>query len=61
VQSRGVIEFRHLDGRVVAGEYEHYVSRRLGRGETFESDGVAWVMYDREDRAGVTVYLCRPA
>ena len=61
VESRGIIEFRYRDGQVVRGDYEEYTERYLTRGETFEFGGGDWVMYDREDRLGVTVFLCRPA
>jgi hypothetical protein len=62
VESRGLIELHYSDGRVVAAPYEdHAAKRSLNRGDRFESGGVFWAMYDREDRLGVTVYLCRPA
>jgi len=61
VESRGTIEFRHSDGRVVTGRYEDFAGRHLSRGDRIEFDGTAWVMYDRVDRAGITAYLLRPA
>jgi hypothetical protein len=61
MESRGIIEFRYPDGRVVSGDYEDHAERYLGRGDTFQSDDTDWVMYDRVDRGGVTVFLCRPA
>jgi len=62
LESRGLIELHYPDGSVVAGPYEDYVSRRfLNRGDVFEASGMTWAMYDREDRLGVVVYLCRPA
>jgi len=60
VESRGTIEFRYADGRVVTGDYEDHAPRHLTKGAEVEFDGTDWVMYDRVDRAGVTVYLCRP-
>jgi hypothetical protein len=61
VESRGAIEFLYADGRVVTGSYENYAGRHLAKGDGLEFDDTDWVMYDRVDRAGVTVYLCRPA
>jgi hypothetical protein len=61
MESRGLIEFRYGDGRVVTGEYGQFSLRQLTRGDQLEYDGCTWVMYDREDREGVTVHLCAPA
>jgi hypothetical protein len=61
VEFGDLIEFRYRDGRVVSGDYASYAERRLNRGDRLEFDELVWVMYDREDRGGVTVYLCRPA
>jgi len=61
VESRGLIELRYPDGRTVTGDYQEYVNRYLNRGDRFEFLEMDWVMYDREDRRGVTVFLCRPA
>ena len=57
-----MIEFRYADGYVVSGRYEDYAQRRfLNQGDSLEYDNQKWVLFDRVDRAGVTVYLCRPA
>jgi hypothetical protein len=59
MESRGLIELQYDDGRVVSGDYDHYTNKYLNRGDQFEFGDVGWVMYDREDRRGVTVFLCR--
>ena len=56
-----MIELQSLDGTTVADAYERFTSRTLTRGDRLEHDGVMWLMRDREDRAGVTVYLFTPA
>jgi hypothetical protein len=61
LESLGSIEFRYPDGRVVTGEYESYADRRLARGDRVQFDGSAWLLRDRVDRAGVTVYVFTPA
>ena len=61
MESRGLIEFRYPDGHVVTGDYDDYADKQLNRGDRFESLDMGWVMYDRVDRLGVTVFLCRPA
>ena len=61
MESRGLIELRYPDGRVVTGDYDHYAVKHLNRGDQFEYLDEGWVMYDRVDRLGVTVFLCRPA
>jgi hypothetical protein len=61
VDSRGLIEFRYADGRVVTGEYGDYAHRSLTKGDELEYGGETWLMYDREDRDGVTVTLFEPA
>jgi hypothetical protein len=61
MQSNGLIEFRYPDGSVVTGEYAEYAPRQLAKGDELEYDGESWLMYDREDRAGVTVHLFSPA
>ena len=60
MESRGLIEFRFPDGTVVTGEYDDYATKYLNRGDEFEFREIDWVMYDREDRRGVTVFVCRP-
>ena len=60
MDSRGLIEFVYGDGCVVTGVYEDFAERHLTQGAAIEFDEAAWVMYDRVDRGGVTVYLCRP-
>jgi hypothetical protein len=61
VKSRGLIELRYPDGRIVTGDYHDYTNKHLNRGDQFEFQEMGWVLYDREDRRGVTVFLCRPA
>jgi hypothetical protein len=60
VESRGLIELRYPDGRVVTGDYQDYADKYLNRGDSFQFQETGWVMYDRLDREGVTVFLCRP-
>jgi hypothetical protein len=60
MESRGLIELQYQDGSVVSGDYDDYTQKYLNRGDQFEFGDVGWVMYDREDRRGVTVFLCRP-
>ena len=61
MESQGLIEFRYADGRVVNGDYALYARRGLIRGDELDYDGGTWLMYDREDRGGVTVHLFSPA
>jgi uncharacterized SAM-dependent methyltransferase len=61
MESRGLIELQYADGSVVTGDYDDYVLKHLNRGDQFEFREEGWVMYDRVDRLGVTVFLCRPA
>jgi hypothetical protein len=61
MESRGLIELRYPDGSVVTGEYDDFAKKYLNRGDEFEFSDMGWVMYDREDRRGVTVFVCRPA
>ena len=61
MESKGLIEFRYADGAVVTGEYARYAGRHLIKGDRLEHDGATWLMYDREDRGGVTVHLFSPA
>jgi hypothetical protein len=61
VDSRGLIELRFPDGDTVRLDYEQFTSAQLGRGDQLEYEGRSWVMRDREDRAGVTVYVLTPA
>jgi hypothetical protein len=55
-----LIEFRYADGRLVSGDYAAYASRTLTKGDRLDFDGSEWVMRDRVDRGGVTVYLFSP-
>jgi hypothetical protein len=61
VESRGSIEFRYADGRLVSGEYADYASSPLTKGDRLDFDGSEWVLRDRVDRGGVTVYLFSPS
>ncbi len=60
MESRGLIEFHYGDGSVVTGDYSKHASRHLIKGDQIEHDGATWLMYDREDRGGVTVHLFYP-
>jgi len=60
IESRGLIEFRFPEGRRLTAEYETLTRVQLQRGERLEYEGVGWVMRDREDREGVTVYVFTP-
>jgi hypothetical protein len=60
VESQGLIEFRYADGAVVTADYAQCATRLLTKGDALEHDGETWLMYDREDRGGVTVRLFRP-
>jgi hypothetical protein len=57
MESQGLIEFRYADGVVVTGDCATYAPRHLTKGDELEYDGRRWLMYDREDRGGVTVHL----
>ncbi len=61
MESEGLIEFRYPDGEVVTGDYAQYALRPLSKGDQLEYAGKTWLMYDREDRGGVTVHLFSPA
>jgi hypothetical protein len=60
MESRGLIEFRYGDGAVVTGDYARFATGYLTKGDQLEYDGATWLMYDREDRGGVTVHLFSP-
>jgi hypothetical protein len=60
MESRGLIEFRYADGEVVTGDYGRYAQQLLTKGDELEYDGQTWLMFDREDRGGVTVHLFAP-
>jgi len=55
----GLIEFRYADGRIGTADTtlnSHWLPRR---GDHVQHDGANWLVYDREDRDGTTVYLCK--
>jgi hypothetical protein len=54
-----VIEFRYADGTFVRGAYEQYVKRQLTKDEALEFNDELWVLRDRKDDNGVTVYVFR--
>jgi hypothetical protein len=60
MESQGVIEFRYPDGHVDTTAFAQF-RRPLHKGDHLEHDGADWIMNDREDRGGVTIYLCTPA
>jgi hypothetical protein len=57
MEFEGLIEFRYADGGILTGDYAKYANRSLSKGDELEYDGEKWLMYDREDRGGVTVNL----
>jgi hypothetical protein len=57
--SESVVEFRYADGRVATDAL--HAMERFTKGDELDHDGDVWVMYDRVDRAGVTVHLFSPA
>jgi hypothetical protein len=59
-ESEGLIEFRYPDGRVGSDDSMLNMHWPPRRGDHLEYDGSEWLVYDREDRGGVTVYLCKP-
>jgi hypothetical protein len=61
MESRGLIEFRYADGRLVSGEYAEYASSQMTKGDRLDFDESEWVLRDRVDRGGVTVYLFSPS
>ncbi len=61
MESQGIVEFQYANGVVVTRDHARCASRQLTKGDEFEYDGSRWLMYDREDRAGVTVHLCSPS
>lgn len=60
-EPEGLIEFRYSDGRVGHGDFTPYRYWPPHRGDHLAYDGGNWLMYDREDRGGVPVYLFKPA
>ena len=60
MESQGLVEFRYASGVVVTGNHAEYASKQLTKGDELEYDGGRWLMYDREDRDGVTVHLFSP-
>jgi hypothetical protein len=61
MESQALIEFRYADGQVVTDDYARHAPRPLTKGDQLQYDGASWLMYDREDRGGVTVHLFSPA
>jgi len=60
MESQGLVEFRYPNGVVVTGDYARHATRQLTKGDELKYDGERWLMYDREDRGGVTVHLFSP-
>jgi hypothetical protein len=60
MESKVPIELRYPDGRVVKGEFADFASGHLAKGTKIGHDGRIWLMYDREDRDGVTLHLFSP-
>ena len=58
---QGLIEFRYADGKIVRDEIASLAPGGVTRGAELDYDGIRWVLYDREDRGGVTVHLFSPA
>ena len=61
MEAQGLIEFRYADGRVVKGDLAKFAPHGVSRGAELDYDGGRWLLYDREDRGGVTVHLFTPA
>jgi len=60
MESQGLVEFRYPNGVVVTGDCAQHAPRTLTKSDELEYDGRRWLMYDREDRGGVTVHLFSP-
>ena len=60
MDSLGLIEFRYADGNIVIGAYEQFSTRPSTKGQCLKHDSATWVLRDREDRGGVTVYVFTP-
>jgi hypothetical protein len=61
MDTSGLIEFRYADGRIVKDDLAKFAPHGVTRGAELDYDGDRWLMYDREDRGGVTVHLFTPA
>jgi hypothetical protein len=61
METQGLIEFRYADGRIVKDDLAKFAPQGVSRGAELDFDGDRWLMYDREDRGGVTVHLFAPA
>ncbi len=57
----GLVDFCYPDGRVQTEDLSMYSRRPLHKGDHVLRLAVDWLVFDREDRAGVPVCLCKPA
>jgi len=57
----GLVDFHYPDGRVLTEDLALYSQRRLHKCDHVMRLAVDWLIFDREDRAGVSVCLCEPA
>jgi len=60
MEAQGLIEFRYADGKIVNDDLANVAPQGVTRGAELDYDGARWLMYDREDRGGVTVHLFTP-
>jgi len=56
----GLVDFCYPDGHVCTEDLALYSHRRLHKDDHLLRRGVDWLIFDRQDRAGVPVCLCRP-
>ena len=57
----GLVDFHYPDGRVLTEDLALYSQRLRHKGDHLVRLGIDWLIFDREDRAGVPVCLCEPA
>ncbi len=56
----GLVEFYYPDGSILIEDLAMHSHRRLHKDDHLQRDGVDWLVFDRVDRAGRPVCLCRP-
>ena len=56
----GLVEFHYPDGYMTRDDFTLYSFVPRHKGDHLVHAGVDWLIFDREDRAGVPVYLCKP-
>jgi hypothetical protein len=57
----GLADFHYPDGQVLTEDLALYSQRLCHKGDRLVRLGVDWLIFDRVDRAGVSVCLCEPA